>query len=224
MDAARIQARAVIKVVAIVDLSRSASPLLLNYVVIVEIKTTIRWLCAAIFLALALNPARRPASSASACAAATLPRWLAILVVYVLFFAVFMFLVLAGDPADHPARSSSSAPRSRATSPDFRAVGQREPPVPQLNHKYDITGTLQSQASSIPSKLGDAAGDVQEVTVGVLEQPDRRGHDPRARRSSCSWTGASRASGCSRASTTTPPCACGGSPPGSPGSSSPTSR
>ena len=54
MDAIGIQSRTVIKVVAIVIVAVGVA-VLLNHV-IVEIKTTIRWLCAAIFLALALSP------------------------------------------------------------------------------------------------------------------------------------------------------------------------
>ena len=54
MDVIGIQSRTVIKVVAIVIVAVGVA-VLLNHV-IVEIKTTIRWLCAAIFLALALSP------------------------------------------------------------------------------------------------------------------------------------------------------------------------
>jgi len=39
----------------------------------------------------------------------------------------------------------------------------------ELNHKYNITLTLSQQASTIPSKLGGAASDVQTVTVSILE-------------------------------------------------------
>ena len=52
MNAIQIHSRTVFKIVAIVILAIGVA-VLLNHV-IVEIKTTIRWLCAAIFLALAL--------------------------------------------------------------------------------------------------------------------------------------------------------------------------
>ena len=45
----------------------------------------------------------------------------------------------------------------------------QNPQFQELNHKYNITQTLQSQASSIPSELGNAAGDVRDVTVSILE-------------------------------------------------------
>ena len=53
MVASRIETRAVIKVMAIVVVAIGVA-VLLNHV-IVEVKTTIRWLCASIFLALALD-------------------------------------------------------------------------------------------------------------------------------------------------------------------------
>ena len=67
MEAIGIQSRAVIKVVAIVIVAVGVA-VLLNHV-IVEIKTTIRWLCAAIFLALALSPLVDLVSSAPGSAA-----------------------------------------------------------------------------------------------------------------------------------------------------------
>ena len=54
MVASRIEARAVFKVMAIVVVAVGVA-VLLNHV-IVEVKTTIRWVCAAVFLALALAP------------------------------------------------------------------------------------------------------------------------------------------------------------------------
>ncbi len=37
-----------------------------------------------------------------------------------------------------------------------------------LNDKYDITGELQSVADDLPSKIGDAAGVLQDIGVGVV--------------------------------------------------------
>jgi hypothetical protein len=54
MIASRIEARAVFKVAAIVLLAIGVA-LLLEHV-IVEVRTTVRWLFAAVFLALALSP------------------------------------------------------------------------------------------------------------------------------------------------------------------------
>ena len=38
----------------------------------------------------------------------------------------------------------------------------------EYDDKYDITNKLEDQASSLPSRLGDAAGALQAVTVGVF--------------------------------------------------------
>ena len=95
MDAIGIQSRTVIKVVAIVIVAVGVA-VLLNHV-IVEIKTTIRWLCAAIFLALALSPLVDLVERARI-RGRSLPRWAAILVSYLLFFAALTFLVLAVIP------------------------------------------------------------------------------------------------------------------------------
>jgi predicted PurR-regulated permease PerM len=85
----------VLKVMAIVVVAIGAA-VLLNHVV-VEVKTTIRWVCAAIFLALALSPLVDLIGRARV-AGRTPPRWLAILIAYVLFVVAFIFLVLAVIP------------------------------------------------------------------------------------------------------------------------------
>ena len=38
----------------------------------------------------------------------------------------------------------------------------------KLNKDYDITGKLQEQAEKIPEKLGDAAGTVRDVGIGLV--------------------------------------------------------
>ena len=95
MVASRIEARAVFKVMAIVVVAIGIA-VLLNHV-IVEVKTTIRWVCAAVFLALALAPlvdlVRRVHVRGRHA-----PRWLAILISYVLFLVAFILLVLTVIP------------------------------------------------------------------------------------------------------------------------------
>jgi predicted PurR-regulated permease PerM len=166
MDAARIQARAVIKVVAISICVIAVAALLL--VVILQVRTTLRWLFAALFLTLALNPAVDRIESVHLRGRHPFPRWLSILLVYLITFGVFVFLVLQVVPPiiTEFERLGSKVPGYIA---DFRQWANQNPQFQHLNHKYDITGTLQSQASSIPSKLGAAAGDVRDVTVSILE-------------------------------------------------------
>jgi predicted PurR-regulated permease PerM len=164
MDVIGIQSRTVIKVVAIVIVAIGVA-VLLNHV-IVEIKTTIRWLCAAIFLALALSPLVDLVSKARI-RARSLPRWAAILVSYVLFFAVLTFLVLAViPPIIHEVGQLGSKLPTYVK--DFQQWAKDNEDFRQLNHKFHITQLLTQEAHTLPSKLGDAAGALQEVTVGLL--------------------------------------------------------
>jgi len=166
MEAARIQARAVIKVAAISLAVIAVAALLV--IVILHVQTTIRWLVAAIFLTLALYPAVDRIESIHVRGRHPFPRWLSILVVYVLTFAVFVFLVLQVVP---PIVSEAESLGSKVPGyiNDFKDWANQNPQFQELNHKYNITQTLQSQASSIPSELGNAAGDVRDVTVSILE-------------------------------------------------------
>jgi predicted PurR-regulated permease PerM len=164
MDSRSISSRAVVKVVAIVLVAVGVA-VLANHVV-VEVKTTIRWLCAAIFLALALSPlvdlvgrarlrGRRP------------PRWLAILVAYVIFLAGFVLLVLLVIPpiVREVEQLGSQLPTYVK---DFESWANKNGDFRELNDKYDITRLLSQQASELPAKLGDAAGAAEEITVGIL--------------------------------------------------------
>jgi predicted PurR-regulated permease PerM len=166
VDAARIQARAVVKVVAISLAVIAVAALLV--IVLIHVTTTIRWLVTAIFLTLALYPAVDRVESLRLRGRRLFPRWLAIIVVYLIAFALFVFLVLqVVPPIVNEAESLGS--KIPGYIDDFKHWADQNPQFQELNQKYDITGTLQSQASSIPSKLGDAAGDVRSVTVSILE-------------------------------------------------------
>jgi predicted PurR-regulated permease PerM len=166
MDAARIQARAVIKVAALSLAVIAAGALLV--IVILETRTTLRWLFAALFLTLALFPAVDRLEGLRIRGRQLLPRWLAILVVYVAALAFFVFLVLQVVP---PIVQEFEELGSKAPGwvDDFREWADQNPQFQELNQKYDITSALKSQASSIPSELGSAAGDVRDLTVSILE-------------------------------------------------------
>ena len=153
------------KVMAIVVVAIGVA-VLLNHV-IVEVKTTIRWVCAAIFLALALaplvdlvaaGPHPRPPPAALARDPGRLrplrrrlhpPR-------------------ARGDPADRARGRVSSARSCRPTSRTSRPGRTTTTQFRELNDKYDITQLLSQEASQLPAKLGDAAGAAKEVTVGIL--------------------------------------------------------
>jgi predicted PurR-regulated permease PerM len=166
MEAARIQARAVVKVVAI-SLAVIAVAILLA-IVVLHVRTTIRWLFAALFLWLALTPAVDRIESIRIRGRHPFPRWLSILLVYVIGFALFVFLVLQVVP---PIVREFENLGSKVPGyvHDFKHWANQNPQFQDLNSKYDITGALTSQASSIPSKLGAAAGDVGSLTVSILE-------------------------------------------------------
>lgn len=166
MDAARIQARAVVKVAAI-SLAVIAVSLLLG-IIALHVRTEIRWVFAALFLALAMNPAVDRVEGLRLRGHKVFPRWLAILVVYLLLLALFAFLILQVIP---PIIREFEHLGSKVPGyvEDFRRWANQNQQFQDLNHKYGLTGTLNEQASTIPSKLGSAATDIQSVTVSLLE-------------------------------------------------------
>jgi predicted PurR-regulated permease PerM len=166
VDAARIQAQAVVKVAAI-SLALIAASLLLA-IVVLHIRTEIRWVFASLFLALAMNPAVDWVSGLSLRGRRLFPRWLAILLVYVAVFALFVFLILQVVPPIIREFENLGA-KVPGYVHDFRQWANQNEQFQDLNHKYDITRTLSDQASTIPSKLGGAASDIQSVTVSILE-------------------------------------------------------
>jgi predicted PurR-regulated permease PerM len=165
VEAARIQARAVVKVAAI-SLAVIAAALLLA-IVILHTRTTIRWVFAAVFLALAMNPAVDRVESIRVRGRKIFPRWLAILVVYLLLFALFVFLVLqVVPPVIREFEQLGSLVPGYVH--DFKQWANDNQQFQELNQKYNITQTLSQQASSLPSKLGGAAGEIQSITVSLL--------------------------------------------------------
>jgi predicted PurR-regulated permease PerM len=162
--ASRIEARAVLKVMAIVIVAVGVA-VLLNHV-IVEVKTTIRWVCAAVFLALALAPLVDLVQRAHV-RGRHAPRWLAILIAYVLFLVGFILLVLTVIPpiVREVEQLASQLPTYVK---DFESWASNNEQFRELNDKYNITALLSNEASQLPAKLGDAAGAAKEVTVGIL--------------------------------------------------------
>jgi predicted PurR-regulated permease PerM len=164
MDAAQIQARAVAKVV-IVALAVIAGALLLTLVVL-NVRTTLRWVVAAIFLALALAPAVGLVERARI-RGRGLPRWLSILVVYVGFALFFVFVVLQVIP---PIVREIEALASKLPTyvSDFEDWASKNEQFRELNEKYNITSTLSDQAKSLPSHLGGAATEARDVSITLV--------------------------------------------------------
>jgi predicted PurR-regulated permease PerM len=164
MQAARIQGWAVVKVVAISLVVIAAAVLLA--LIVLEIRTTLRWALAAVFLALALAPAVTLVERARI-RGHSLPRWLAILVVYVVFSAAFVFLML------HVIRPiitevEALAPKLPGYVQDFEQWAKDNEQFRELNQKFDITQKLSDAAASLPSRVGDAASEAKTLTVGLL--------------------------------------------------------
>jgi predicted PurR-regulated permease PerM len=162
VDAARIQARAVVKVAAI-SLAVIAAALLLA-IVVLDVRTEIRWIFASL-PALAISPAVDRVESLRVRGHKVFPRWLAILIVYVILFGVFVFLILQVVP---PIIREFEDLGSKVPGyvQDFRQWANQNQQFQDLNHNYNITQILAQQSSSIPSKLGGAASDVQRLLLG----------------------------------------------------------
>lgn len=164
MTASRIEARAVFKVAAILLFAIGVAMLLEH--VVVEVRETIRWIFASIFLALALSPAvelvMRPKIRGR-----SLPRWLAILVAYVAFFALLAFLVVEVIPPiiREIEKLGSQLPTYVK---DFEQWAENNDEFRELNDKFDITHLLSQEVSQLPSKLGDAANGLKDISVGLL--------------------------------------------------------
>jgi predicted PurR-regulated permease PerM len=165
VEAARIQAQAVVKVVAI-SLAVIAAAVLLT-IIVLHVRTEIRWVFASLFGALAMLPAVDRVESVRIRGHKVLPRWLAILIVYFVLLGFFVFLILQVVPIIREFESLGS--RVPGYVQDFRQWANQNQEFQDLNRKYDITQTLTQQASTIPSKLGGAASGVRSVTVSILE-------------------------------------------------------
>jgi predicted PurR-regulated permease PerM len=164
VQAARIQGWAVVKVTAIALVVIAAAVLL--SLIALEIRTTLKWAFAGVFLALALAPAVALVERVRI-RGRLLPRWLAILVVYVLFAALFVFLMLE---VIRPIikEVEALAPKLPGYVHDLRQWANDNGEFRELNQKFDITQKLSDAASSLPSKVGDAASEAKTLTVSAL--------------------------------------------------------
>ncbi len=123
---------------------------------LVQVRSTLLLLGIAIFLAVALGPA------VDFFARGRLPRAAAILIVYVLIFLVFGgVLSLIVPPVVNGATDLSRDLPSYVT--DLRDSKT----IRDFDNKYDVTSKLREEAQKLPDKLGDAAGALQGIAVGV---------------------------------------------------------
>jgi predicted PurR-regulated permease PerM len=121
------------------------------------VRSVLGLLMIATFLAVALGPA------VDRVARLKLPRAASILAV---FLALFLSIFLIGLVVVPPIANEVQAFANNV--PNYVNDIRSNKTLREYDDKYDITKKLESQASSLPSRLGDAAGALQAVTVGVF--------------------------------------------------------
>ena len=161
MDASKIEARAVAKI-AIIVLAMAAVGLVLALIVL-HTRTTLQWVVISVFFALGVAPLVGLVDRLRI-RGRGLPRWLSILVVYLLGFLFFVFVLLQVIPpmVKEVEKLGSQLPTYIN---DFEDWAEQNEEFRKLNDKFDITQTLADEAKSLPSKLGDAAGEAGQLTV-----------------------------------------------------------
>jgi predicted PurR-regulated permease PerM len=161
----QIQARAVAKIV-VVALFWAALAVLLA-IALLHTRTTLQWVAAAIFLGLAFDPAVSLVQRAWP-GGGSMPRVLAILIVYVVGFAALVLLVLHVFPpiVDDIESLAKKLPTYVRDVEDWANNNQQ---FQELNAKYHITEKLSEQASSLPSHLSSGASTLGSFTVSLLE-------------------------------------------------------
>jgi predicted PurR-regulated permease PerM len=165
MRADQIQARAVAKIVLVALFWAGVAVLLA--IALLHTRTTLQWVAAAVFLALALDPAVHLVQRASP-GDGKMPRVLGILLVYVAAFAAMVFLVLqVFPPIVHDIESlAHKLPRYVH---DFEDWANNNKQFQDLNSKYHITLKLSEEASTLPSHLSTGASTIGSFTVSILE-------------------------------------------------------
>jgi predicted PurR-regulated permease PerM len=121
------------------------------------VRSVLGLLCIAIFLSVALGPAVDNFRKLK------LPRAAAILATFIaMFLAIFLIGLIVVPPIVNEVEAFADDVPSYID--DIRS----NETLREYDDKYDITQKLEEQASSLPSRLGDAAGALQAVTVGVF--------------------------------------------------------
>lgn len=122
------------------------------------VRSVLGLLLIAVFLAVALGPAVDKVSRRL-----HLPRAASILVVFLcLFLAIFLIGLIVVPPIVNEVQAFAKHV------PDYIHDIRANSTLREYDDKYDITKKLQDQAAALPSKLGQAAGALQAVTVGVF--------------------------------------------------------
>ncbi len=121
------------------------------------VRSVIGLLCIAVFLSVALGPAVDRAKRLK------LPRAASILAVFVgMFLAIFLIGLIVVPPIVNEVEAFAG------DVPNYISDIRSNKTLREYDDKYKITKKLEDQAKTLPSKLGQAAGALQAVTVGVF--------------------------------------------------------
>jgi predicted PurR-regulated permease PerM len=93
------------------------------------------------------------------------PRWLAILLVYLAIAAMIFGIGLLIVPP-----LAEGVDDLSADLPGYVEDLRENETFREYDDRYDITERLQEQAEDLPNRLGDAAGTLRDVTVGVFSR------------------------------------------------------
>jgi predicted PurR-regulated permease PerM len=153
MDQTQVSARVVAKVVLVA--AGVIAALYFSYL----IRTVIGLVLIAAFFAIAIAPAVNWLDQRK------VPRWAAILLVYLAIAGgIFGIGLLIVPPLVTGVETLSSNLDNYAQ--DLR----QNPTFRDYDEQYHITEKLKEQANELPSKLGEAAGTLRDVTVGVFSR------------------------------------------------------
>jgi predicted PurR-regulated permease PerM len=164
MTTIQIESRTILRVVVIAILAVAA--LALAREVISDVRDTLRWTVAAIFVSLALAPVVALVQRITVRGHSP-PRWLAILTVFIGTFVTLVFLILAVIPP-MIGEVEEVGKQGPTYVKDLEHWAENNEAFNDLNEKYHLTETLTEQTSKLPTVLGDAAGELETITVRVL--------------------------------------------------------
>src|SRR4051795_2702806 len=153
MDHTQVSARAVAKVVLVATGVLAA--LYFSYL----IRTVLGLVVIAAFFAVAIAPAVNFLNQRK------VPRWVAILLVYLgITGGIFGIGLLIVPPL------VSGVETLFSNLDDYAQDLRNKPTFRDYDNRYHITEKLKEQANDLPSKLGEAAGTLRDVTVGVFSR------------------------------------------------------
>lgn len=152
-EASAVSSRLIAKIVLV------ASAVLAGLYLLYLIREVVGLVLIAIFFALAIAPAVNWLHSRR------VPRWLAILLVYLgILASIFGIGLLVVPPIVDGVNDLSD------DLPGYIDDLNENETFREYDQKYNITEKLQEQARELPNRLGDAAGTLRDVTVGVFDR------------------------------------------------------